>query len=225
MSDIEPPRHAESTGQVGPAGHDRAGSDLPGHIEVVVGRIGKPHGLRGDVTIDVRTDEPERRFASGVRLRAERANGPGYAPPVLTVAHARWHGSVLLATFVELPDRTAAEGARGVFLHTTLASDARPADPEEYYDHQLVGLVAYDVSGVELGKISAVSHGAAQDLLVVTTADGRDALVPFVAALVPEVDLSAGRVTILDRPGLVTPFPDENARRREDRPAMGIDRC
>jgi 16S rRNA processing protein RimM len=190
-----------------PAGEADPGS----HVEVVVGRIGKPHGLRGDVTIEVRTDEPELRFAVGARLRAERVNGPADELPTLTISSARWHGSVLLAKFVEVSDRTAAERVRGVLLHATLAADARPADPEEYYDHQLIGLAVYDVSGARLGEISAVRHGAAQDLLAVTTPDGRDALVPFVAALVPEVDLVARRITIADRPGLVTPFPEEKA--------------
>lgn len=184
-------------------------------IEVLVGRIGKPHGLRGDVTIDVRSDEPERRFVAGTRLLARRSVAAPGTPTAtatkLTLTSARWHGSVLLARFAEIPDRTAAEGARGLQLFVTLAPDEAPEDPEEYYDHQLVGLTAYDVAGTRLGQVTAVQHGAAQDLLTVTTPEGREALVPFVAALVPEVDLGAGRLTIADRPGLVTPFPSDPA--------------
>jgi 16S rRNA processing protein RimM len=188
-------------------------------IEVLVGRIGKAHGLRGDVTIDVRSDEPERRFVAGTRLVARRsANSPASATTThLTLTGARWHGSVLLARFAEIPDRTAAENARGLQLFVTLAPNETPEDPEEYYDHQLVGLTAYDVGGVELGEVTAVQHGAAQDLLTITTPDGREALVPFVAALVPEVDLAAGRLTIADRPGLVTPFPTEPAEPKSTR--------
>jgi len=175
---------------------------------VVVGRIGKPHGLRGEVTVEVRTDEPDRRFAVGTTVRAERPSG-GQAPwPALTVTGARWHQATLLLRFEELTDRTAAESARGLVLHTDVAADESPDDPEEFYDHQLVGLAVEDPEGRPLGAVTAVLHGA-QDLLQVRTPDGRDALVPFVAALVPEVDLPGGRVVVADRPGLVTPFPDE----------------
>jgi 16S rRNA processing protein RimM len=177
-------------------------------IEVVVGRIGKPHGLRGEVTVDVRTDEPERRFADGAALRAEPPGGSAFGVSTLTVARARWHGSRLLVTFAEITDRNAAEAARGVVLHTAIRADESPEDPDEYYDHQLVGLAAHDVQGALLGEVTAVVHGGAQDLLTVRTPDGREALVPFVKALVPELDLAAGRVVIDDRPGLVTPLED-----------------
>lgn len=177
-------------------------------VEVVVGRIGKPHGLRGEVTVEIRTDEPERRFATGAVLRAEPRGGSAFAISTLTVVRTHRHGTTLLVTFEEIPDRSAAEAARGVLLHTTIAPDESPDDPEEYYDHQLVGLAAYDLAGGALGEVTGVMHGGAQDLLVVTTPEGREGLVPFVAALVPEVDLAAGRVLIDDRPGLVTPLED-----------------
>ncbi|WP_307861788.1 ribosome maturation factor RimM [Nocardioides sp. SYSU D00065] len=181
----------------------------PDGIEVVVGRIGKPHGIRGEVTLDVRTDEPDRRFAPGTTLRAEAPAGANRRPATLTVARARWHQSTLLVTFEELADRNAAEAVRGTVLHATIAHDETPEDPEEYYDHQLVGLDVVDLDGAPLGTVKAVVHGSAQDLLTVRTPDGRDALVPFVAALVPEVDLDAGRLVVADRPGLVSPFPDD----------------
>ena len=180
-----------------------------GDIEVVVGRIGKPHGIRGEVTLDVRTDEPERRFAPGTTLRAEAPAGADRRPTSLTVARARWHQSTLLVTFEELDDRTSAEAVRGTVLHATIGQGEVPDDPEEYYDHQLVGLAVVDLDGTALGEVKAVVHGSAQDLLTVRTPDGRDTLVPFVSALVPEVDLAAGRLVVADRPGLVTPFPED----------------
>jgi 16S rRNA processing protein RimM len=183
----------------------------PAGIEVVIGRIGKPHGIRGEVTLDVRTDEPERRFAPGTTLRAEAPAGADRRPSSLTVARARWHQSTLLVTFEELADRNAAEAARGTVLRATIGLDETPDDPEEFYDHQLVGLDVVDVDGTSLGTVKALVHGSAQDLLTVRTADGRDALVPFVTALVPEVDLEAGRVVVADRPGLVSPFPEDAA--------------
>ena len=108
---------------------------------------------------------------------------------------------MLLATFEEIADRNAAEAARGILLHVTLDPADAPDDPDEFYDHQLVGLAAYDVDGAPLGEVRGLVHGGAQDLLTVRTPDGRDALVPFVKALVPEVDLAGGRVVIADRPG------------------------
>jgi 16S rRNA processing protein RimM len=178
-------------------------------IEVVVGRIGKPHGIRGDVTIEVRTDEPERRFEAGAVLRVEPPRGSAFPLGALTVREARWHSSTLLVAFEELGDRNAAEGARGLLLHATLPADASPEDPDEYYAHQLAGLAAYDEDGAHLGEVTRLLGGGAQDLLVVSTPDGREALVPFVKALVPEVDLAGRRVVIADRPGLVTPLPED----------------
>ncbi len=188
---------------------DAADGPSDSHVEVVVGRVGKPHGLRGEVTVDVRTDEPERRFAPGSTLRAEPPPGSASSLRTLTVVGARRHQSALLVAFEELPDRTAAEGARGIVLHASIPADESPEDPDEYYDHQLVGLAAYDVDGTPLGTVAGLVHGGAQDLLRVDTPDGREALVPFVKALVPEVDLAGGRVVIADRPGLVAPMEDD----------------
>lgn len=178
-------------------------------IEVVVGRIGKPHGIRGEVTVDVRTDEPERRYVDGAVLLAEAPRGSAFSARTVTVSRTRWHQGVLLATFAELGDRNAAEAARGVVLRATVSLDETPADPDEFYDHQLIGLAAHDVDGTHLGEVAGLVHGA-QDLLRITTLDRREALVPFVAALVPEVDVAGGRVVIADRPGLVTPFLEED---------------
>jgi len=200
--------------QASPSTLGRVSDQERADIEVVVGRIGKPHGIRGEVTLDVRTDEPERRFAPGTTLRAQAPAGVDRRPTSLTVARARWHQSTLLVTFEELADRNAAEAARGTVLHATIARDAVPEDPEEFYDHQLVGLDVVDLDGSPLGTVKALVHGSAQDLLTVRTPDGRDALVPFVTALVPEVDLDAGRIVVADRPGLVSPFPDDGDEAR-----------
>jgi 16S rRNA processing protein RimM len=182
--------------------------DGTGTIDVVIGRIGKPHGIRGEVTVEVRTDEPERRFVPGTSIRVERLRGAAAAWPELTVVATRWHQSTLLVHFEELPDRTSAELARGLLLHADVPADESPDDPDEFYDRQLVGLRVEDPDGRALGEVTVVIHGA-QDILQVRTADGRDALVPFVAALVPEVDVAGGRVVVADRPGLVAPFPDD----------------
>ncbi|MFP5253304.1 MAG: ribosome maturation factor RimM [Actinomycetes bacterium] len=185
-----------------------------GTREVVVGRIGRPHGVRGEVSVEPRTDEPDRRFVPGAVLATEGpgtgASVPGGRPDRLTVRAARWHQDRLLVSFEEVGDRTAAEAVRGLVLLTEVPEDARPDDPEEFYDHQLVGLRVVTTDGREVGEVRAVVHGAAQDLLAVRTDDAGEALVPFVSALVPEVDLAGGRVVVADRPGLLTPFEDED---------------
>jgi 16S rRNA processing protein RimM len=175
--------------------------------EVVVGRVGKPHGVRGEVTVELRTDEPERRFADGAVLRTGRpGGGPAPAHAALTVTSTRWHQDRLLVRFDELADRDAAEAARGLLLTTTVSLDERPDDPDEFYDHQLVGLHVVTTDGAAVGTVAEVLHSAAQDLLVVHREERDDALVPFVAALVPEVDLPARRIVVADLPGLLEPF-------------------
>ena len=182
--------------------------------EVVVGRVGRAHGLKGEVSVELRTDEPERRFADGAVLRTRTPQGTppqgAHRPSTLTVLGTRWHRSRLLVTFAELADRTAAETVRGLSLVTDVDTDERPEDPEEFYDHQLVGLAVGTTEGAAVGEVTEVRHGAGQDLLVVRTTDGREVLVPFVSALVPLVDVHGGRVEVADRPGLLTPLPDED---------------
>lgn len=177
-------------------------------IELLVGRIGKPHGIRGEVTIDVRTDEPELRFAPGAVLLAEPPRDSALKPGTLTVARTRTHQGTLLAVFEEFADRNAAEAARGVLLRVRVAADAAPEDPEEFYPHQLIGLRAENLEGEHIGEVTGLTHGAAQDLIGIKALDGRATLVPFVTPLVPEVDLAGGRIVVADRPGLVAPFPD-----------------
>ena len=104
-----------------------------------------------------------------------------------------------------VPDRTAAETLRNSLLAVEVTPEERPEDPEEFYDHQLVGLAVHPVDGARVGVVAEVLHSGAQDVLVVRRDDGREAMVPFVAALVPEVDLAAGRILVADRPGLLDP--------------------
>ncbi|MFS3128729.1 ribosome maturation factor RimM [Nocardioides sp. Bht2] len=178
-------------------------------IEVVIGRIGKPHGIRGEVTIDVRSDEPDRRFAAGNVLRLQPPKGSALTLRSVTVVSTRWHQGIMLANFAEANDRNTAETLRGSLLHATIPADASPEDPDEFYDHQLVGLAVFDLDGTQIGVVTSLVHGGAQDLLAIKATDGRPTLVPFVKALVPEVDVSGNRVVVADRPGLVAPMDDE----------------
>jgi 16S rRNA processing protein RimM len=164
---------------------------------VVVGRIGPAHGLRGEVFVEPRTDEPERRFAAGAQLHA--AGGP------LTVAASRIHSGRLVVQFEEIADRNAAEASRGTELSVAIDPEEMPEDPEEFYDHQLVGLRVETTTGEVVGELERVEHNAAQDLLVIRTPE-REVLFPFVTALVPEVDVPGGRIVIDDQPGLLDEF-------------------
>lgn len=157
----------------------------------VVGRIGRPHGLHGELTVQVRTDSPEQRFVPGAQFGA----GPGRT---LAVVAVRPHGEALLVRFTGVSDRTTAAGLRGTLLTIGVAELPDLQDPEEYYDHQLEGLTAVGPDGTVLGTVREVVHAPASDLLVLETAGGA-ALVPFVRAIVPEVDLAGGRV-VLDPP-------------------------
>ena len=181
-----------------------------GPDEVVVARVGRPHGVRGEVSVELRTDEPERRFADGAVLDVRPPGGrlPDGNPARLTVSGSRTHQDRLLVSFAEVGDRNAAERLRGALLVTDVGGEV-PEDPEEFYDHQLVGLAVVTVEGTASGTVAEVVHTGAQDLLVVRRPGREDALVPFVAALVPEVDLEAGRVVVADRPGLLEPLPDQ----------------
>ncbi|MBI1377762.1 MAG: ribosome maturation factor RimM [Frankiales bacterium] len=165
---------------------------------VVVGRIGRPHGIRGEVTVEVRTDSPETRFAPGSVLVTEPARlGP------LTVAAARWHSGRLLLSVAGVRDRTGAEALRGAVLSADVADDEVPEDPEEFFDHQLRGLRVVGVDGAPIGTVGDVVHLPGQDLLSVVREDGREVLVPFVAELVPDIDVEAGVVTVAPPPGLL----------------------
>jgi 16S rRNA processing protein RimM len=180
--------------------------------EVVVGRIGRAHGIKGEVSVELRSDEPARRFAVGAVLRTRTPQGgtpQGPARPAsLTVERTRWHQSRLLVGFLEARDRTAADAIRGLILVTDVDVAETPEDPEEFYDHQIVGLAVSTTEGAPVGEVAEVVHGSGQDLLVVRAQDGHEILVPFVSALVPVVDVAAGRLEVADRPGLLSPLPD-----------------
>ena len=171
-------------------------------MQLVVGRVGRPHGLRGEVTIEVRTDDPAGRFAAGSVLATDPAErGP------LTVAAARWHSGRLLVAFEGCPDRDAAETLRDTLLKIDSADLEPPADPEEFYDHDLIGLRVVTVAGEDVGTVADVLHHG-QDLLVVDgtgARSGAEIMIPFVAALVPEVSLANGKLVVDPPPGLLDP--------------------
>jgi 16S rRNA processing protein RimM len=165
-------------------------------MQVTVGRIGRPHGIRGDVVVGVRTDEPELRFAVGSRLDTDP---PDVGP--LTVAATRWHSGELLVRFEGYRDRTAAEELRGTWLRVDSSTLAASDDPDVFHDHELIGLTVRTVDGTDVGVVEDVLHPA-QDVLSVRGASG-EILVPFVKAIVTDVDVKGGVLVIDPPPGLL----------------------
>ncbi len=165
---------------------------------LVVGEIVRPHGVRGEVVVDVRTDEPGERFAPGTVLVTD----PGPAGP-LTVEYARPHLGRLIVAFEGVEDREQADALRRVQLCVDSADIPLPDDPDEFLDHQLLGLTAVDPEGEKIGEVVRIDHGPAHDMLVLSRPDGRTSLVPFVAAMVPEVDLAGGRLVMTLPEGLL----------------------
>ncbi|MFC4535877.1 ribosome maturation factor RimM [Sphaerisporangium dianthi] len=167
-------------------------------MQLVVGRIGRPHGIRGEVTVEVRTDDPDARFAPGSTLATDP---PGAGP--LLVESMRWHKNILLLGFDGVGGREGAEALRGTMLVIDSAEIPPSDDPDEFHDHQLIGLSVVTTGGEAVGEIVDVLHHG-QDLLVIRRG-GDEVFVPFVKALVPEVDLAAKRVVVDAPPGLLDP--------------------
>jgi len=168
-------------------------------MRVIVGRIGRPHGIRGELVIGVRTDEPDLRFAVGAVLGEHE--DPDAGQHTLTVASRRWHSGQLLVAFEGVTDRTAAGELTGRWLSVDSSQLPRTGDPDEFRDHELIGLSVRTPDGAAVGVVTDVLHHG-QDLLVIQRADD-ECLVPFVKPIVPEVDVDAGVLVIDPPPGLL----------------------
>ena len=162
-----------------------------------VGRIGRAHGIRGEVLVALRTDDPQSRFAVGSRLATDPAErGP------LVVRAVRSQSGGLVVAFEGIEDRSAAEELRGTTLVVESADLPRPADPEEFHDADLIGLLARRPGGELIGAVVDVLHPGASDLLVLQVGEG-EVLVPFVREIVPSVDIAAGRLVVDPPEGLL----------------------
>jgi len=171
---------------------------------LIIGQIGRPHGIRGEVSVTVRTDEPDLRFIAGTALVTAQAvaGADPVASGSLTIEAIRPHQGRMIIQFEGVADRNRADELRGVLLCVDSAEVVPPADPDEFLDHHLVGLAAVTPAGEKLGEVVRVDHAPAHDLLVVRLASGATGLVPFVKAIVPEVDVAGGRVVVAPPDGL-----------------------
>ncbi|MFH9862585.1 ribosome maturation factor RimM [Streptomyces sp. NPDC017202] len=187
-------------------------------MQLVVARIGRAHGIKGEVTVEVRTDEPELRLAPGAVLATDpAAKGP------LTIETGRVHSGRLLLRFEGVTDRTAAEALRNVLLIAEVDPRELPEEEDEYYDHQLMDLDVVTKDGVEVGRITEISHLPSQDLFIVERADGSEVMIPFVEAIVVEIDLEEQRAVIDPPPGLIDDRAEIASARDEDETASARD--
>ncbi|MGV9614870.1 ribosome maturation factor RimM [Nocardia xishanensis] len=173
-------------------------------MELVVGRVAKSHGVRGELVVEIRTDEPDERFAAGATLRGRLPRSTEVRD--FTVESAREHSGRLLVFLAGITDRTAADALRGT-LFLVDSEDLPPSDdPDEFYDHELEGLTVELTDGAVVGTVTEVLHSAAGELLSVRAADdGREILIPFVTAIVPTVSVADGLVVIDPPEGLLDP--------------------
>lgn len=179
-------------------------------MQLVVARIGRAHGIKGEVTVEVRTDEPELRLGPGAVL----ATDPASAGP-LTIETGRVHSGRLLLRFEGVRDRTGAEALRNTLLIAEIDPDEQPEDEDEYYDHQLIDLDVVTRDGQPVGRITEIAHLPTQDLFVVERPDGSEVLVPFVEQIVTEIDLEEQRAVIDPPPGLIDDRAEIAASRDE----------
>ena len=185
-------------------------------MRVVVGRIGKPHGVRGEVTVEPRTDEPQLRFTDGAILLTETGS--------LRIESVRFHQGTPLVAFEGVLDRTGAEALRNTLLFIESDNDVPSTDPDEFWDHELIGLAVVDESGSQLGVVADVLHLPGQDVLAVTKPDNTQALVPFVREIVPVINRDSGTVVVRDPGGLFDDALSEGQERSHtSEPAGNLD--
>lgn len=177
-------------------------------MRLQVARIGKPHGIRGEVTVQVLTDNPEERFTAGEELIV--VDGP---VKTLTVKNARWNKTILMLSFKEINDRNQAETLRGARLEIEV-SDEPEDESDEWYEHELLDLKVM-LDGQQVGVITALRTNPAQDLLVFEDAEGNEIYLPFVDEFVPEIDPEAGIVVITPPAGLLTLNSDDDSEKEE----------
>lgn len=167
-------------------------------MQLLIGKVVKSHGVKGEVAVEVTTDDPDIRYAVGEVLHGKQAG----KEVDLTIASVRPHQKRLLVTFEEIPDRTAADSLRGMqFFAEPLERDE---ESDEYYDHELIGLrVRLDSSeGDEIGEVTGVMTTPNRKILEVDYT-GKEVLIPFVMDIVPEVDLEEGYLVATPPEGLL----------------------
>lgn len=194
-----------------------------GKTQLRVGRLVKAHGLKGAIKLELYTDDPEGRFTPGATFTLQVPESSPWHGKPLTVREFRWMNSHPVAFFEGVDDRGAAEELIRAILWVDQDTAADPTEDDAWFDHQLVGLAVVR-DGETVGRVVRVDHMPAQDLLIVRTTgedasgEAREVLVPFVKAIVPEVDVPGGRVVVTPPAGLFEDIPGDEAGPRDDEP-------
>ncbi|GAA4065803.1 ribosome maturation factor RimM [Microbacterium laevaniformans] len=180
----------------------------PARTQLRVGRLVKAHGLKGAFKLELYTDDPDGRFVPGAVFTLQVPESSPWHGKTVTVREFRWMNSHPVVFFEDVEDRTAAESMVRAILWVD--QDENPsAEEDAWYDHQLVGLTVLR-DGTDVGRVVRVDHLPAQDLLVVRTHEAEaEILVPFVSAIVPDVDVAAGTVTVTPPAGLFEELPGD----------------
>ncbi len=158
-------------------------------MRLLVGRIGRAHGILGEATIEVRTDEPDRRFAVGNKVATD-THGE------LTIISGRVHNGILLLGFAGIVDRNGIEKLRNTMMYAEVDINEASNVEDEYHVLQLIGCQAVLESGEPFGEVTDVINLPGQDLLAVMTTNGEQ-LIPFVQQLVPTVDVVNKRIVVI----------------------------
>lgn len=179
---------------------------MAGKNQLRVGRLVKAHGLKGAFKLELYTDDPDGRFIPGAAFTLQVPDASPWHGKTLTVREFRWMNSHPVAFFEGIDDRDAAEELIKAILWID-EDTAAPAEDDAWYDHQLIGLDVVRDDHV-IGKVVRVDHFPAQDLLTVRVTGDHEVLVPFVRAIVPTVDVAAGRIVVTPPAGLFEDIVD-----------------
>jgi len=174
-----------------------------------VGRLLKAHGLKGAIKLELYTDSPNERFQKGAVLQLQVPEDSPWFGKTVTVEDLKWFNNSPVLFLEGVSDRSIAETLIKGILLIDQPLDVSPAEPEAWYDHQLVGLKVFR-DGIEIGQIARVDHLPAQDLLAIKLLD-REVLLPFVKAFVPKVDVSSGLIEITPPGGLFEELEEADA--------------
>ncbi|MBS1697590.1 MAG: ribosome maturation factor RimM [Actinobacteria bacterium] len=179
-----------------------------GRNQLRVGRLVKAHGLKGALKLELYTDDPAGRFTPGAEFTLQVPEASPWHGKTITVREYRVMNGSSVVFFDDVEDRTAAEGLVKAILWID-QDDAEEPEDDAWYDHQLTGLdVVRD--DVVVGRVVRVDHLPAQDLLIVRPSGGAgEIMVPFVSAIVPSVDIAAGRIVVTPPAGLFEELAEE----------------
>lgn len=173
---------------------------MPARTQLRVGRLSRAHGLKGAIKVELFTDDPGRRFVPGARFALQVPTSSKWHGKSIELVELRVYNGSPVAFFAGVTDRTEAESLVKAVLWVEQDPTELPAEPDAWYVHQLAGLEVWR-DGERIGRVVRVDPLPAQDMLIVDVA-GSEVMVPFVKAIVPDVDLRAGRITVTPPPGL-----------------------